>query len=295
MNENPPRNVFPIAVTEPQKFLDFPDGRRFASGFWTGAMRLQITTLSPLHTGAGNYGLGEGGGLVKLLARRHGIPIVPGSSIKGALRQIHEVITQSLGPFDRDPAGRGEAPTMSTRVFGSLRHQGRISFDDAVPQAPPPGDQVELSVPYPPPKDNQLGRRFYRRLPRGAEQEGTIPAEAIPAGVTLHSVLRFWNMLPDELGSVLAALGLDRFTPRLGGGKYDDLGWVRFRVTAYRRRQGLLHLEDGWVEDPASVAETTAMLRGLFRPKDGGVTALRTLEKELQGPEPEAADGGMKP
>lgn len=171
-------------------------------------------------------------------------------------RQIFEALTASGSPFDSSEhhhaARRGDpSPALSAAaaVFGTLGLQGRVSFDDAVPIGSAEPAQVEpepirLSTGYPPRK--ALGRRFYGPLPDGTEQPPTVPALALPAATVLTTTLRFRNLAWRELGLILTSLGVDRFTPRLGGGKYDDFGWVRFRATALRLRAGGFAGGGGW-------------------------------------------------
>lgn len=277
-----------------------------APSSFTGAIELAIDVLMPIHVGTGAYGLGTAGLTRQAMHAPNGL-VVPGSSIKGVCRQVHEVLTSSGSPFDRDEQldfkrdqrGRPDrsAPlslSATAAVFGTLGYAGRVSFDDARPR-----DRLEpaverLSVAYPPPSEDVLrkhqpellGRRFYGRLPQGVERKREVPVITIPALTQLETVLRFRNLREDELGGVLRSLGLGLpgrakgFTPRLGGGKYDDLGLVRFRPLRYRLRKGLRTVGRDWHDEVATMAFIAECLAA-FQPSVEGAKGLKILLEKL--------------
>lgn len=299
-----PRNYFgiphaPAARSVAPVYHDSLDAAERA----TGALRLEINALSPVHVGCGAFEL-RGDGLSKEPVRRGGLLLIPGASIKGMCRQIFEAITDSGSPFERSEhhrAGRSGAPapplSAAAAVFGTLGLQGRVSFDDATPaegvepaEVLQPGP-IRLSVAYQPQK--AVGRRFYGPLPAGADQPAKVPALAIPANTVLHTTLRFRNLTRRELGLLLISLGVDRFTPRLGGGKYDDFGWVRFRVTGYRLRPRGLAGGGSWESDPEAVAAFVVECQRQVSLAGAGKAALELLTEKLQCPGARAEERGQ--
>ena len=296
-SQPPPRNYFGIAPgTEVRRSTAVVYHDALATDrLLTGALELEIEVLSPVHVGCGSFGLSVDR-MVKEPQRRRGTLAIPGTSIKGACRQIFEALTASGSPFDRDEVhrpGRSERPpnaSAAASLFGTLGLQGRVSFDDALPvgqgesaeRASPTPERIALSVAYPPRK--AVGRRFYGRMPEGADQPATIRAHAIPAGTVLVSTLRFRNAARSELGTLLTSLGVGLFTPRLGGGKYDDFGWVRFRPTAFRLRTRGFSGKAAWERRPEEVAAFLQSCRGEMRLDDAGRQALAILEQKLQFP-----------
>jgi CRISPR/Cas system CMR subunit Cmr6 (Cas7 group RAMP superfamily) len=301
MSDLPPRNWFALAVDRVQRdgFLQAHDRIFDRPGIYTGAIEIEVVVLSPVHVGSGAWSLVDGR-VVKAPVERAGQPVIPGTSIKGMCRQIHEVLTQSGSPFEEQPpkpprrggSGRDasppEQPSRSGALFGLLGHQGRLSFDDAVPLEPVELETVEMSVPYPP--QHGQGRRFYGPMPTGADQPPRIPALALPRGTTLRTFMRLRNVLQDELGAVLIALGLSEHTPKIGGGKYDPLGWVRFRVVRFLLRSGLRFDKTPWVEDPEKVTVFCGEAIAAVRLPPAGDEALRKLRKEMQAPPSETED-----
>ncbi len=256
------------------------------SGVWTGALEFEITALSPIHVGCGSFGL-DGARLFKEPTRRAGVLVIPGTSIKGMCRQVFEALTGSGSPFESSEhhgAGSGGV-SAAAAVFGTLGLQGRISFDDAVPTGPVAQiaiepQKIDLSVAYLPRKP--VGRRFYGTMPEGTEQPATVPALAIPVGTVLISTLRFRNLSKRELGEIIASLGVGLFNPRLGGGKYDDFGWICVRATAFRLRPPGLAGGGKWERSPEAVAAFVEECRSQVQLGPVGQEALAMLVRKLR-------------
>lgn len=290
----PPRNRFIVARGRQVTAAQPPPKNILDPKLSTLILRLEIETLSPLFTGAGYFESGP----AKALLERQNQPIVAGSSIKGACRQLHEVLTASGDPFS------GEDRGASASLFGILGHAGRASFDDALPAALlldgaapeqrrslPKPERIRLSVAYAPGKDAPNGRRFYGLMPKGADQPPAVPALAFPKGTFLATLLRVENLRKSEIGSLLVALGIApemRFTPRLGGGKYDTFGWVRFHLRAFKIWKGLGRHET-WVTEVDRVDSfRDETIQAFLAEKPPGLNTFRnSIVSLLQGPDPQ--------
>jgi len=288
----PPRNYFgiPAAPTVPPQ-TPFVPHDRLDPARHTGELALRIETLSDLHVGTGQYAR-HGGELVREPLRRSGVLAIPGASIKGSCRQVFEALTDSVGPFDEPmlrlkPDPRVPPPKLSAAaaLFGTLGFQGRLSFDDAVPEAPVEARLIRLSAAYLP--QHEVGRRFYGLLPPGAQQPPRIPVWAIPAGTRLVTLVRFRNASEGEIGGVLLSLGLGlhgAFVPRLGGGKYDGYGCVRFSVTGVRLRAARGFGAPTRHDAPEALREFRERCAGAFVPTAKGTEALQQLRAQLVAP-----------
>lgn len=62
---------------------------------YSGKLFLKITVESPLHIGSGRTTCDSEGNIVKTTMRRNGRGVIPGSSIKGAVRAIAEAVSYS--------------------------------------------------------------------------------------------------------------------------------------------------------------------------------------------------------
>jgi hypothetical protein len=182
-------------------------------------------------------------------ARLQGVPVLPGSGIKGAVRTLYELLSFSCDPFARDGRRGGsqqaycspQACCDACSLFGLLGYNGRLSFSDASP-ASAAAVQVEIEkvpVPWTPDPGKTRGDfRLYdleeatqlapgRRI---AEKRPKELAREVYRGA-FETRMSFANLEPQELGRVLLALGLGygpttEFLLRLGGVKYDGKGAV---------------------------------------------------------------------
>lgn len=162
-------------------------------------------------------------------------PVVPGSSLKGAVRVVAEALTPSC-LLDRQACRGAGQVCPACMVFGAAGRRGRLGFTDAVPA---PGAEAPQRAAY------RIGQRYsHAHAPRrgrrlyGPHPESPVPAatevlEVLPGGTTLQASLTF-NKVPDwGLGVVTIALGLGpkglRWL-RLGAGKNRGMGIVHCAV-----------------------------------------------------------------
>jgi len=226
----------------------------------SGTLELTLHTLTPVHVGSGYSDFIKADDREYLAALQASKPVreddttcrrylVPGSSIKGAVRSIVEAITRSCIRITQGrhrpyiPQGYGGCMSVNNlciacRLFGAQDYQGHVSFEDAVA---PKGSLVLLGTPLlwtparggrglPPrylERDRAKGRKFYRhaRPPSGVD-----PRACIKSGAELPLRIHFLNLSEAELGVLLTALGLHPKHPfpiKLGGGKPVGLGSVQ--------------------------------------------------------------------
>lgn len=204
----------------------------------TGWLGLELTTLDPVHVGAGAPifdGREIARAMVVTLDEDGAAPVIPGASLKGAVRNLAELLLGGGAPDDPDVAD-----TAVGGLFGYISRSGefagRVGFDDAHALADEPAFGVaKLPHPYQPRK--QGARRLYG--PPAGPRRGEVPYEVIPRGERFRTRLHLVNVTPGELGAILTCLGLDgTFFLRVGGGKFAGLGRVRAEVTGAALRSG---------------------------------------------------------
>ncbi len=249
---------------EPRR--DFPPGHdRFTGDSGRLDLRLQVVS-DYLYVGGGQFELKTIGGREQAyyaFARRDGQLVIPGSSLKGAVRSVLEAISNScVSQRHRSERVRSthavcnsDGPVCAAcRLFGTTRCRGRIHFSDAVPVGQVNGEVIKIAELWPP--QNTRGRKFYRsgRMRRldltPAKNHRFI--EAVPKDSRFAVSLYFENVRPAEMGLVLRSMGLDlgaggrvvqAFPIKVGGAKPRCLGAVRFEVVALwlvRNGPGLL-------------------------------------------------------
>ena len=259
---------------KPYDFVPFPKRRPYRQKgagqdklnpcLLSGTLELTLHTLTPVHVGSGYSDFIKADDQEYLAALQASKPVreddttcrrylIPGSSIKGAVRSIVEAITRSCIRITQGRTQGRHRPyipqgydgcmsvndlCIACRLFGAQDYQGHVSFEDAVA---PKGSLVLLDTPLLwtpargghglPPRylqGNQArGRKFYRhaRPPSGADLRACIKSDA-----ELPLRIHFLNLSKAELGVLLTALGLHPDHPfpiKLGGGKPVGLGSVQ--------------------------------------------------------------------
>jgi CRISPR/Cas system CSM-associated protein Csm3 (group 7 of RAMP superfamily) len=218
---------------------------QYAGDLLTGRVSGKLTTLRPLHIGTGLFvspesvGLEDEAPLIKVFHRSGGTVTIPGSSLKGPVRSIVEMITYSAvskttARLDRNLYGesaydsrhrRGELD-IAGRLFGAMGYQGHISFSDCPLTA---GTTKVHDIPSQHPPRGSEGRRYYPHElvdPR----ERLWPLEVVSTDSIFEFAIRFSNLTTAELGLLLIPLGGTNppLCLRLGAGKSSGLGAVRF-------------------------------------------------------------------
>lgn len=246
----------------------------------SGRLELEIEVRSDyLYVGSGQIELFNNRGREQayyVFARRDGQLIIPGTSIKGAVRSVVEAISNSCVkltargeglPASHQPCKDEDALCPACRLFGTTGYRGRVRFADAVPVEDVRPSIIKIADLWPP--RQARGRKFYQSWQfRSLDLE---PArnhrflEAVPKGSKFRSVLYFENASPAEMGLLIRAMGLDRspndpnkiayVVPiKLGGAKPRCLGSVRFIPKSLRLlREGpalITSLLDGGVRVP---------------------------------------------
>jgi len=238
----------------------------------SGTLELTLHTLTPVHVGLGYSDFVTAGNQEYLAALQASKPVreadavrrrylIPGSSIKGAVRSLVEAITRSCVRITQSrhrpyiPQGYGGCMSVNDlciacRLFGAQDYQGHVSFEDAVA---PKGSLVLLGTPLLwtparggrglPPRylqGNQArGRKFYAHA---RPASGADPRACIKSGAELPLRIHFLNLSEAELGILLTALGLHPDHPfpiKLGGGKPVGLGSVQIILNRVTLLQGV--------------------------------------------------------
>lgn len=131
----------------PYDFVSLPDQParsralphdRYVSDLLTGILTLTYETLTPLHVGSGVFetadqcGLAGGSQPVRGIIRRLGLPVLPGSSWKGAVRARFEAVTRSrLGVQTRLPQVE---PVKLPRELRPNREGGKVRVEISDPR-----------------------------------------------------------------------------------------------------------------------------------------------------------------
>ena len=218
----------------------------------TGKLELELEVISDyLFVGSGNYDLREKDKLVYYsFFRTNGDIVIPGTSIKGAVRSVLEAISNSCVSQTRRGEGhfvthkRCEFGLEKTnlcpacKLFGTTGYAGRASFFDAHPEK----SDIEIVKIHElfPPRINEGKRKFYQNKKfnpvRNKRQERNYRfVEAVKKGSKFKSALSFQNIEKRELALLLYAMGIGQdYMIKIGGAKPRCFGTVRFIPTAIK-------------------------------------------------------------
>jgi hypothetical protein len=100
-----------VSLPEAPKIVTAPGHDSYPPRLYSGVLTLIYRTVTPLHVGSGSFESSQACGLtvkkeddqpVRGIVRRAGLPILPGSSWKGAVRARYEAITRSRLALAKD-------------------------------------------------------------------------------------------------------------------------------------------------------------------------------------------------
>lgn len=211
-------------------------------GLW-GRLEIELECLTEVHVGGtapvvvvldGKPTLVQG--MTRLAAESGPVPVVPGSSVKGAVRAVVEAITPSCDRLsrDRDAACQGSSALCpACAAFGAPGWRGTVAFSDLRATEP-----IELTVRrvaqrYSHTKAPRRGRRLYGLRPEEPLPNQVEAVECLPAGSRLRGAVLFEGVTEAGAGALALALGLPPHglpLLRLGAGKNRGLAQARVRL-----------------------------------------------------------------
>lgn len=218
---------------------------QYHDGHISGQIHGTIEALSPIHIGSGVIDIGRDVELIKTAVRIGGNIVIPGSSLKGAIRSVVEAISESCVskvsyqarravPRDFSECRQKNRLCVACRMFGAMGFQGNIAIQDA------PHIDGEIGTEYVPelfsPGRYQRGRRdipgrkFYRH---GEVATGETPVEACKKESKFRFVIQVDNLKQSEWGLLFTALGHHhehRFKLKIGGAKPVCFGSIDIQI-----------------------------------------------------------------
>lgn len=225
---------------------------RYQQNRTTGRIHGTIKALTPIHVGSGIIDFGEHVNqqveLIKSVIRTKGEIVIPGSSLKGAIRSIVEAISEScvcktkvnlerrtLRDFiECRRNNRNERLCIACRMFGAMGYQGNIAIHDA----PLIQGNIEtrrvpiLERPRRYTTDNQ-GRPMRKFYKHGEVAIGETAFEVCEVDSTFQCSVKIDNLSYAEWGLFFTALGKHPERPfnlKIGGAKPRCFGSVDFNI-----------------------------------------------------------------
>lgn len=252
-------NPYNFVRSEKEVAKERPNGHDRLQGR-SGTIHCQLQVVTPIFTPASAMRTAGSPADLRFF-RMNKRPALPGSSLKGMLRNLAEAICNGCSPFDSriHPTCRSSRELCpACRLFGYLKrddvHAGHISISDAIARDGYRfGERVwlkELSSPKPQrhkpfyePAAQERGRKFYYHQ-RHVRDETDIAAESRPThrnvrieplvGGIFDFTARYWNIAARDLGLLLHALELpEEMYHKFGMAKPLGLGTVRIDIVGW--------------------------------------------------------------
>lgn len=203
---------------------------------YTGTINAEMVAVTPLHVGSGRGNFFTVDGHLT----------IPGSSLKGAIRSLFEIITYSCFPEQRGGAsagcsseGGGYCP--ACQVFGGEGFMGRLFFHPS--QVADNIETTTLKVPISsraPTIQPGSGRRIFENRSPATVNKRRV--EFLPAGTRLDLTIEFRSLASEELGLLLIVLGQDPAAPlylKMGGVKAHGYGQVHIENLVVTRENAI--------------------------------------------------------
>ena len=224
----------------------------YQKNHFTGSLELVFEVVSDyLFVGSGGYDYSDEKKLVYYtFFRSKNEIIVPGSSLKGAVRSVAEAISNScLRVISKKEqiyrpnthmvckfkVGKDEILCPCCGLFGTTGYSGRVNFSDASPIE----HELEIVKIFElfSPRIIKRKRKFYENKqfnPIGnlTPEKNHRFVEAAKKGSRFRTRLRFLNITGDEFSLLLHAMGVNQdYQIKLGGAKPRCFGTVSFTPT----------------------------------------------------------------
>ncbi|MGE5655206.1 MAG: RAMP superfamily CRISPR-associated protein [Actinomycetota bacterium] len=265
---------------------------RFRSDRLTGKIHLRLTVKTTAFVASGVMAMGSDLSsttknipLIKTAVERDRSLLIPGSSLKGAIRSTYEAITRSClckitSKYKKDiQPGYSECTINISKkqvevcpacqIFGAMNWQGLVHFTDAQCEKSGFNTGFMPSLYRPRPEERKAyfkngkvaGRKFYYHAVKAVDkgQQQGIPVQQAGKEYTFTVQVRFMNLSQAELGALLIVLGQDadnKIALKLGGGKPIGMGTMVVEVTEIQRIQTKQEWRDrygNYNSEPASL------------------------------------------
>lgn len=246
---------------------------KYAPDKLSGEITFTLKTVAPVHVGSGIFELAEDAGttgierVVKGIVKENGLPVIPGSSLKGAFRSITEAISYSCLLDGKCQAKKEEDEIcIACSIFGAMGFMGRWSFSKATIADENNYISMKAKTPIPmsvemwKPNINRHKRKFYPYIEYLSDEfwksanklefhntanydnvddfikdKVVEPYDFIPKDIEMCFSAKFENMDDKEIGLVLLGMGVGEnnepiFQPHIGGSKSFCFGAIEVRV-----------------------------------------------------------------
>lgn len=183
----------------------------------TGKMTLELTVIKPIFIADGTFIKPDSKGeLVKKFISYKDEKVVPGSSLKGVVRSIAEIVSYSCH--------NQNCNCISCLTFGKLGFKGRVCFGDFFFKE---GQVKTIYIPQlmKPNKWFRDKAKFYYHGNKNVLETGTVAVEAVMPEAKFVGDITFKDITKEQLELICYSLGLDKtFCLKIGYNKPGYFG-----------------------------------------------------------------------
>ncbi|HHY65665.1 MAG TPA: hypothetical protein GX517_00440 [Alicyclobacillus sp.] len=254
---SPPFHFYPVDPNlrrQPPRHRNILDGKLVH-----GRLLVKLRTLTQLIVGTGEYELSDDR-FVRAIQREQGIPVIPGSTVRGVLRQYVELLSKSCVLYTdentptslscKTPSKEGRAGVCpACQLFGivgkKIALSGLVSAGTFRPIGEAREEDVQIPQLYRPQHPHKENNIYFRKVychgnpkyileaVRNWKDRRSEQFRAVSAQVEFAGYVDVENCRPEEVGLVVLALGAvpqHSFDIKMGYGKPAFFGSVRARV-----------------------------------------------------------------
>lgn len=249
INSNWIQNYFFVALCATDKEYVYRDGRRKST--LSGALKVRLTTADHVFIGNGFQEL-EDGKFVKQTLMEDGKAIIPGSGLKGTVRQICRAVSHSCVPNDSCdltlPKGAMKQCALSKRseddhacivcdMFGKPGWNSKVFFSDLKAE----NTKTELVcaahpfLPHPEAEKYLVNGchayKFYKTKIDDVTKPQTDHLRAVMPDTVFSGEITYQNLNEEELGLLLFGLGgSGTISLKIGGYRNEGFGTVNIAL-----------------------------------------------------------------
>ncbi len=235
--------------------------RRDSAHKLSGLLKVRLVTVDPLFIGSGFQEL-EDGQFVKQTLTEHGKPVIPGSGLKGAVRQICRAVSQSCVPEEKyinrigyqkkrvdirlpsetmlQKKQAGNSGCIVCDMFGKMGWSSKVFFSDLIAESSEtircraaqqfsPNAAADRYLDY----YGNHRYKFYRTKITKETKPQNDQLRAVPPKTSFTGEITYRNLDERELELLLFALGQTKtISLKIGGYRNEKYGTVNLKLTS---------------------------------------------------------------
>lgn len=244
------RNSDIVALNKPEYYINTETDLN-------GYIDLEVTAIDDLYIGSGFVNYSSKGNYYETI-KYDNKPIIPGSSLKGCIRHIANIVSNGYIVYANKLFKNNKAPnengfklteircSTSKRsiiydMFGMKGRKSKVIFSDLVSDNAQL-KKINLNTQFSPGVGNEFyhgnktlrGYKLYKTECEHYKGKSTNFVEVVKSGAIFKGQIIYYDLIEDELNLLCYSLGLGaHFNPKIGGYKNDGLGQVKIRGTLF--------------------------------------------------------------